>query len=125
MLKTGCFTFVAGAVAFVVLALSVLSFAGAAFADEPAIIRQQSSRLSAECNGSGLQKNVRFLDNNGDGLNDLLQDSDGDGIPDGRMCNGSGAGAGRGAFFQQGEGGMIHGAGRGFGNGFGQGRGRR
>ena len=99
------------------------SFVGEAFAEAPVTINQKQQGLVDGCRGDGPQKNVRFLDKNGDGLNDLLQDSDGDGIPDGRMCNGSGYGAGRGAFYRQGGGMMIQGAGRGFGNGFRQGRG--
>ncbi len=117
---------VAKTISFVALLLLYSgSFVGEAFAEAPATINQKQQRLVDGCWGGGAQKKIQFLDKNGDGLNDLLQDSDGDGIPDGRMCNGSGAGAGRGAFFRQGEGGMINGAGRGFGNGFGQGRGRR
>jgi hypothetical protein len=112
--------FIAKTVAFVVLALSAGSFVGEAYGEELATINLKQQ---------GLQKNVRFLDKNGDGLNDLLQDSDGDGIPDGRMRNGSGYGLG--GFSRQGGGRvMINGAGkggfgRGYGNGFRQGRGRR
>ena len=129
--KTGFFMFVANAVAFVVLALSVVSFAWEAMAEEPVIIKPQQSILSTECRRSGMQKKVQFLDKNGDGLNDLLQDSDGDGIPDGRICNGSGYGAGRGGFYWQGGGGMMNnsagngGSGRGYGGGFRHGGGGR
>ena len=110
----------------VVVVLHSGSFVQEAFAEAPVTINQTQQGVVDGCRGDGGQKKVRFLDENGDGLNDLLQDSDGDGIPDGRMCNGSGYGAGRGAFYRQGGGGMmIDGAGRGFGNGFRQGRGRR
>lgn len=112
---------VAKTVAFVILLLLHSGgFVGKAFAEEPVTVNQTQQGLVDGCRGGGPQKKVQFIDKNGDGLNDLLRDSDGDGIPDGRMCNGSGYGAGRGVFFRQGGG-----AGRGFGNGFSQGRCRR
>ena len=114
------------------LALYLGSFTLEAMAEEPAKIGTKQSILSAECRRSVMQKKVQFLDKNGDGLNDLLQDSDGDGIPDGRICNGSGYyGAGRGGFYWQGGGGMMKngtgnsGSGRGYGCGFRHGGGRR
>ena len=111
---------------FVTLVLSAFTFTWEAFADEPVTMRQQPSRLSAECRGDGAPKKLRFLDENGDGLNDLVRDSDGDGVPDGRICNGSGYGGGRGAFYWQGGGGAGNGgSGRGYGRGFRQGGGRR
>ena len=45
-------------------------------AEEPAKIGTKQSILSAECRRSVMQKKVQFLDKNGDGLNDLLQDSE-------------------------------------------------
>ncbi len=110
----------------VVVVLHSGSFVQEAFAEAPVTINQTKQGLVDGCRGDRTQKKVRFLDKNGDGLNDLIQDSDGDGIPDGRICNGSGYGAGRGAFSRQGGGGMkIDGAGRGSGKGFRQGCGRR
>ena len=126
--------FIAKTVIFVVLALSAGSFVGEAFAEEQVSINLKQQGLIAGGVGVGLQKNelpkkLRFQDANGDGLNDLVQDSDGDGIPDGRMCDGSGSGWG--GFSRQGGGRVIingagnGGFGRGFGNGFRQGGGRR
>ncbi len=118
--------FVFKAVAVVVFVLSAVSFTCEAFAEEPASILQQESGRSAACKGDGAQKKLQFLDENGDGLNDLVRDSDGDGVPDGRICNGSGYGVGRGAAYWQGGGGAGNGgSGRGYGSGFRQGRGRR
>jgi len=123
--------FVAKTGAFVVLSLSLFSVTREAFADEPVTMRQQPAGIAAECSGGGAQKKLRFLDENGDGLNDLVRDSDGDGVPDGKLCNGAGYGGGRGAFYWQGGGGVMRngagtgGFGRGYGNGFRQGGGRR
>ncbi len=119
--------FVAKTVTIVVFALSMGSFVQEAFAEEQATVNMKQQ---------GLQKNespkkLQFLDEDGDGLNDLIRDSDGDGIPDGRMCDGAGYGFGRGGFYRQGGGRMImngagnSGFGRGFGNGVRQGRGGR
>ncbi len=126
-LKNGFLMCVAKTVTFVaLLLLSLGSIVEEAFAEAPVTLNRTPQGPVEGSRGSDPQKKVQFIDKNGDGLNDLLQDSDGDGIPDGRMCNGSGYGAGRGAFYRQGGGGMmIEGAGRGFGNGFRQGRGRR
>ena len=123
--------FVAKTGIFVVLALSLFSVTRVVFADEPVTMRQQPAGISAECRGGGPQKKLQFLDENGDGLNDLVRDSDGDGVPDGKICNGPGYGGGSGAFYWQGGGGGMRnsagnsGFGRGSGNGFRQGGGRR
>jgi hypothetical protein len=115
--------FVVKTVTFVVLALSMGSFVQEAFAEELVTINQKQQGLQE----NESPKKLRFIDENGDGLNDLIQDSDGDGIPDGRMCDGSGW---RG-FYRQGSGKMMMngaengGFGRGFGKGFRQGRGGR
>ncbi len=118
---------VAKTVAFFALFLFFsAAFIGAAFAESPVIVNQKQQGLAEGCRGDAPQKKVPFLDENGDGLNDLVRDSDGDGVPDGKICNGPGYGAGRGAFYWQGGGGVMrNGAGRGFGHGFSQGRGRR
>lgn len=123
--------FVAKTAACVVLALSVAGYSQEAMAENAAIIQPQQSGLSAESVKSGTQKKLPFLDKNGDGLNDCVQDSDGDGIPDGKICRGSGYGAGRGGFYWQGAGGMMNNgagqgwSGRGYGSGFRHGGGRR
>lgn len=119
--------FVAKTVTIVVVALSLGCFVREALAEEQATVNMKQQ---------GMQKNespkkLQFLDEDGDGLNDLIRDSDGDGIPDGRMCDGSGNSLGRGGFNRQGGGWMIMngagngGFGRGSGNGVRQGRGRR
>jgi hypothetical protein len=128
--------FVAKTVFIVVFALSAVSFSRPVFAKEPVTLNQNQQGVGTagteeEQQTKVTQHKLRFIDENGDGLNDLILDSDGDGIPDGRMCEGSGNGAGWGGFSRQGGGRvMVEGAGnrafgRGYGNGFRQGRGRR
>jgi len=56
-------------------------------------------------------RKLRFVDEDGDGLNDLIVDSNGDGIPDGRMRDGSGIrnnGFGNGTMSRQGGAGIVN-----------------
>ena len=76
-------------VLMMVFAASCLAPQAYAKVTEP--LAEKSSRQPPE---QEIQPRQRFIDADGDGLNDLIIDSNGDGIPDGRMRDGSGRGYG-------------------------------
>ena len=73
-----------GILIVVFFALHAGCFIPKVFAERAATINQTQQGSVAGCRGDWQQKKLQFLDENGDGLNDLILDSDGDGIPDGR-----------------------------------------
>lgn len=101
----------------ILLFTAMLSVPHVAFAagDQPTPTRV--SKESGEPEQPEKRRFQRFVDEDGDGLNDLVRDNDGDGIPNGHgIGNGGSHRYGSGAEWKQGAQGVRRGQGSGMGS---------
>jgi len=100
---------------FAFLTPFAVSFGQVAYgADQQTGLAERAAGKEEVTQKNSSSRRLRFVDEDGDGLNDLIVDSNGDGIPDGRMRDGSGIrnnGSGNGTMYRQGGAGIVNDAG--------------
>jgi len=75
---------------FIFLSVFAVGFSGVTYAadQQSSVVEKVASSEEILQHPRAVQK-LRFIDEDGDGLNDLTPDRNGDGIPDGRMRDGA------------------------------------